>query len=174
MQPHQNHTQRNSHLLPIAQVSFQSHRRTTLRGVTSLWRDSEFLKFWIGQTISDFGDQITLLALPLTAVITLHAGPVEMGVLAAAAAAPTALFSLFAGVWVDRLPRRRILIVADLGRALLLLTIPVAFVLGLLSMTQLYVVGFAVGTLSVFFVVAYQAYLPASSADRSSWMRTAR
>src|SRR5207244_1282925 len=73
---------------------------------------------------------------------------------------PTALFSLFAGVWVDRLPRRRILIVADLGRAVLLMTIPVAFVLGLLSMAQLYVVGFAVGTLSVFFIVAYQAYLP--------------
>ena len=128
--------------------------------MTSLWRDGEFLKFWVGQTISDFGDQITLLALPLTAVITLHAGPVEMGVLAAVAAAPTALFSLFAGVWVDRLPRRRILIVADLGRAVLLATVPIAFVLGLLSMTQLYIVGFAVGTLSVFFVVAYQAYLP--------------
>ena len=135
-------------------------RRPTLRDVTSLWRDGEFLKFWVGQTISDFGDQITLLALPLTAVITLQAGPIEMGVLGAVAAAPTALFSLFAGVWVDRLPRRRILIVADLGRASLLITIPVAFVLGLLSMAQLYVVGFAVGTLSVFFVVAYQAYLP--------------
>ena len=82
-------------------VPLQSRRRPTLRGVTSLWRDREFLKFWVGQTISDFGDQITLLALPLTAVITLHAGPVEMGVLAAVAAAPTALFSLFAGVWVD-------------------------------------------------------------------------
>jgi MFS family permease len=136
-------------------------RLPTLRDVTSLWHDSEFLKFWIGQTISDFGDQITLLALPLTAVITLQAGPIEMGVLGAVAAAPTALFSLFAGVWVDRLPRRRILIVADLGRASLLITIPVAFVLGLLSMAQLYVVGFAVGTLSVFFIVAYQAYLPA-------------
>lgn len=126
----------------------------------SLWRDPEFLKFWVGQTASDFGDQITLLALPLTAVITLQAGPVEMGLLAAVTAAPTALFSLFAGVWVDRLPRRRILIAADLGRALLLATIPIAFVLGVLSLIQLYVVGFAVGTLSVFFVVAYQAYLP--------------
>lgn len=64
--------------------------------LTSLWRDGEFLKFWIGQTVSDFGDQITLLALPLTAVITLEAGPVEMGLLAAAGTAPTALFSLFA------------------------------------------------------------------------------
>ena len=128
--------------------------------MSRLWRDPEFLKFWVGQTVSDFGDQITVLALPLTAVITLHAGPLEMGLLAAVAAAPTALFSLFAGVWVDRLPRRRILIVADLGRATLLATVPIAFVLGVLSMAQLYVVGFLVGTLSVFFLVAYQAYLP--------------
>ncbi len=125
-----------------------------------LWRDPDFLKLWVGQTVSDFGDQITLLALPLTAVITLHAGPVEMGLLAAVGSAPTVLFSLVAGVWVDRLPRKPVLIVADLGRALLLATIPIAFVLGALTMAQLYVVGFLVGTLSVIFIVAYQAYLP--------------
>lgn len=126
----------------------------------SLWRDGEFLKFWIGQTVSDFGDQITLLALPLTAVIVLNAGPVEMGLLAAVASAPTALFSLFAGVWIDRLPRQGILVAVDLGRAILLATIPLAFVFGVLTMTQLYIVGFAVGTLSVVFVVGYQSYLP--------------
>jgi MFS family permease len=127
----------------------------------SLAHDAEFLKLWIGETISDFGDQVTLLAIPLTAVIVLSASPFEMGLLAAAGTLPTALFSLPAGVWVDRLPRRPILIVADVGRALVLATIPIAFVLGVLGLPLLYAVAFAAGTLSVFFVVAYQSYLPA-------------
>ena len=125
-----------------------------------LWREPDFLKLWAGETVSDFGDQITLLALPLTAVITLHAGAAEMGLLAAAGSAPIALFSLFTGVWVDRLRRRPILIAADIGRALVLATVPVAFVLGVLTLAQLYVVAFLAGTLSVFFVIAYQSYLP--------------
>src|SRR5437016_97763 len=128
-----------------------------LRGLT---RDPEFLKLWVGEAISDFGDQMTLLAIPLTAVIVLKASAFEMGLLAAVATLPTALFSLPAGVWVDRLPRRRTLIVADAGHAIVLATVPVAFVLGVLGMPQLYVVAFLTGTLSVFFIVAYQAYLP--------------
>lgn len=126
-----------------------------------LARDPDFVKLWVGETISDFGDQITLLAIPLTAVIVLKASAFEMGLLAAVAAAPTALFSLPVGVWVDRLPRRRILIAADLGRAAALATVPLAFVLGAISMPHLYMVMFVTGTLSVFFIVAYQAYLPA-------------
>ncbi|HLZ48856.1 MAG TPA: MFS transporter [Candidatus Limnocylindria bacterium] len=128
-----------------------------LRGLT---RDPEFLKLWVGETISDFGDQITLLAIPLTAVIVLKASAFQMGLLAAAATAPTALFSLPVGVWVDRLPRRPVLIAADLGRAAALATVPLAFVIGVLGLGQLYVVAFITGTLSVFFIVAYQAYLP--------------
>lgn len=124
-------------------------------------RDREFLKLWAGETISDFGDQITLLAIPLTAVIVLKASAFEMGLLAAVGAAPTALFSLPVGVWVDRLPRRRILIAANLGRAAALATVPLAFIVGAISMPQLYIVAFITGTLSVFFIVAYQAYLPA-------------
>jgi MFS family permease len=127
----------------------------------SLTRDPDFVKFWIGETISDFGDQITLLAIPLTAVIVLSASPFEMGLLAAAGTLPTALFSLPAGVWVDRLPRRPILIAADVGRAIVLATVPIAFVAGALGLAQLYTVAFIAGTLSVFFVVAYQSYLPA-------------
>jgi MFS family permease len=128
-----------------------------LRGLAG---DRDFFKLWVGETISDFGDQITLLAIPLTAVIVLKASALEMGLLAAAGTLPTALFSLVAGVWVDRLPRRRILIVADLGRAIALATVPVAFAFGALGLPLLYVVAFATGTLSVFFVVAYQAYIP--------------
>jgi MFS family permease len=127
---------------------------------TSLWRDREFVKYWGGQTVSDLGDQISLLALPLTAVITLQATAGQMGMLVAFETAPTFLFSLVAGVWIDRLARRRILIASDVGRAILLATVPLAYVLGLLSLTQMYVVGFAVGTLSVFHLLAHQAYLP--------------
>lgn len=126
-----------------------------------LARDPEFLKLWAGEAISDFGDQMTVLAIPLTAVIVLKATAFEMGLLAAVATLPTALFSLPVGVWVDRLPRRRTLIVADAGHAIVLATVPIAFVLGILGMPQLYVVAFLTGTLSVFFIVAYQAYLPA-------------
>ena len=129
-----------------------------LRGLA---RDPEFLKLWAGEAISDFGDQMTLLALPLTAVLVLQASAFEMGVLAAVATLPTALFSLPVGVWVDRLPRRRALIIADAGHAIALATVPVAFVLGILGMLQLFVVAFITGTLSVFFIIAYQAYLPA-------------
>src|SRR5260221_8703157 len=129
-----------------------------LRGLA---RDPEFLKLWVGETISDFGDQMTLLAIPLTAVIVLKASAFEMGLLAAVGTLPTALFSLPVGVWVDRLPRRRTLIVSDAGKAIVLMTVPIAFVLGILNMPQLYVVAFLSGTLGVFFIVAYQAYLPA-------------
>lgn len=127
---------------------------------SALTRDPEFLKLWAGETVSDFGDQITLLAIPLTAVLVLQAGPFEMGLLGAAATAPTALFSLPVGVWVDRLPRRQVLLAADLGRALVLASVPVAFALGVLGLPHLYLAAFLSGTLSVFFIVAYQAYLP--------------
>jgi len=122
--------------------------------------DPEFLKLWTGQTVSDVGDQITLLAIPLTAVIVLHAGPLEMGLLGAVATAPTALLSLPVGVWVDRVPRRQVLLAADGGRATVLASVPVAFALGVLGLPHLYLAAFLTGTLSVFFVVAYQAYLP--------------
>lgn len=134
-------------------------RRSWLR-TEGLWREPDFLKLWAGETVSTFGDQITLLALPLTAILTLHAGAAEMGLLAAVGAAPIALFSLFAGVWVDRVRRRPILVAADVGRALALATVPAAFVLGVLTMAQLYVVAFVTGTLSVLFLIAYQSYLP--------------
>ena len=127
---------------------------------SGLLGDPEFLKFWAGETISDFGDQITLLAIPLTAVIVLQASAFEMGLLAAVGTAPTALFSLPVGVWVDRLQRRPILMAADAGRAIALATVPIAFVFGSLGLPQLFVVAFITGTCSVFFTVAYQAYLP--------------
>jgi MFS family permease len=125
----------------------------------SLLRENrEFRAFWAGQLISLFGDQITLLALPLLAVLLLHAGAQEMGYLTAAGLVPTLLFALHAGAWVDRRGRRRqMMIAADIGRAVLLFTVPVAYALGRLTMVHLYTVAFLVGTLSVLFMVSYGA-----------------
>jgi MFS family permease len=126
-----------------------------------LWEHADFLKLWTAQTISVFGDHFTELAIPLIAVLTLGATPGQMGILTAVTRAPFLLIGLFAGVWVDRLPRRPVLITGDLGRAVVLLSIPLAAALGSLSMLHLYAVGVLVGILTVFFDVAYQAYLPA-------------
>ena len=126
----------------------------------SLWRNADFLKLWAGQSISLIGSEVTALALPLTAALTLNASPAQMGILGAVQYAPALLLGLFAGVWIDRVRRRPILLFADVGRALLLASIPVAILLGAHSMNYLYGVAFAVGALTVLFSVAYQAYLP--------------
>jgi MFS family permease len=125
-----------------------------------LWRHGDFLKLWSAETISQFGTQVTGLALPLVAVITLNVSAFEVSALVVVEFAPFLLISLPAGVWVDRLPRRPILIAGDLGRAALLATIPVAYFLDVLTIWQLYGVGFFVGICTVFFDVAYQSYLP--------------
>jgi MFS family permease len=127
---------------------------------TGLWQHPDFLKLWSGETISQFGSQITFLALPLTAVIALNATPAEMGFLTAIEFAPFLILSLFAGVWVDRLRRRPILISADIGRAILLGSIPLAYAFNWLSIYYLYVVALFIGVMTVFFDVAYQSYLP--------------
>ena len=117
----------------------------------------EFRGFWTGQIISLFGDHVTLLALPLVGVLLLRADARQMGYLLAAGLVPNLLFALHAGSWVDENGRRRhVMIAADVGRAGLLATIPVASALGVLTMTQLYVIAFLVGTLSVFFNVSYR------------------
>jgi MFS family permease len=115
-----------------------------------------FRAFWIGQIISLFGDQVTLLALPLLAVLILRADAMQMGYLTAAGLAPNLLFALHAGAWVDRRGRRRqVMTAADMGRAALLGTIPMAYALGRLTIAHLYIVAFLVGTLSVLFSVSY-------------------
>ena len=126
----------------------------------SLWRQGDFMKLWTGQTISQFGDEITELAIPLLAINVLGAGAVEMGLLGVVSFLPWILFTLPAGVWVDRMRRRPILVGADIARAFLLASIPLAFVGGWLTLWQVYVVAFLAGTLEVFFDVAYQSYLP--------------
>jgi MFS family permease len=126
----------------------------------SLFRKPDFAKLWTASVISLFGTQISQLAIPVIAVLLLHAPPFEVALLGTFEFLPFLLFTLPAGVWVDRLPRRRILIGGDLGRAVLLATIPVAYAADVLTIYQLYAVGFGVGIFTVFFDVADQSYLP--------------
>jgi len=127
---------------------------------SGLWRDVNFMKFWSGQTVSLFGSQITFLALPLTAVLVLEATPTQVGILIAVEALPSLLIGLFVGVWVDHYRRLPILIVAELGRAVLLGVVPVAAILGLLRIEHLYIVCFSVSVLGLFFGVAHRSFLP--------------
>jgi MFS family permease len=123
-----------------------------------LRENADFRHFWIGQTVSLFGDQISLIALPLTAVLVLHANAAQMGFLTTVLLVPNLLFSLHAGAWVDRRGRRRqTMLATDIGRALLLATVPVAYAFGHLTFAHLYVVAFLTGALSVLFYVAYSA-----------------
>jgi MFS family permease len=125
------------------------------RLVPSLLTEPPFRRYWTGQTISLIGDEVSLIALPLTGVLVVHAGPAQMGYLMTAWLAPSLLFSVPAGVLVDRYGhRRRAMITADLGRAALMASIPIAYAAGVLTSVQLYTVAFAVGTLSVLFAVA--------------------
>src|SRR3954447_13589254 len=106
--------------------------------LTGLWRHADFMKFWISDTISLFGSQITGLALPFAAAMTLGATPGRMGILSAVEFLPFLLVGLFAGVWADRARRGPTLMWSNIGRGLLLATIPLTALLGLLSMNQLY------------------------------------
>ncbi|MBF6591020.1 MAG: MFS transporter [Ktedonobacterales bacterium] len=125
-----------------------------------LWRHPDFLKLWVGQTISLLGSQVTMLALPFTAILVLKASAFQMGVLRAFQYVPALLIGLFAGAFVDRMRRRPILMAADLGRAAVLGSLPLAALLGALSMGYLYGVALLAGALTVLFEVAYLAYLP--------------
>jgi len=124
-----------------------------------LRRNANFRRYFIGQGASLLGDQITLIALPLTAVLALHATPGQMGALTTVALLPNLLFSLHAGSWVDRRPsRRRVMLVSDVGRGVLIATIPIAYAAGHLAWAHLYVVAFFSGTFAVFFSVAYGGF----------------
>src|ERR1700716_1674068 len=126
-----------------------------------LWRHRDFLKLWTGETVSQFGSQVTFLAVPTVAILILRAGPFQVGVLSGLEFLAFPVLGLVAGVYVDRLRRRPIMIACDLGRLLALGSVPVAFAFNSLSMSQLYAVALLTGVGTVFFDVAYQSYLPA-------------
>lgn len=127
---------------------------------TGLWRHPDFMKLWAGEMISRAGSHVSGLALPLLAVVMLEATPFEMGVLGAARALPALLLGLLAGVWVDRVSRRRLLIGADLGRAMLVGLVAALALLGLVRIEHLWMAAFLAGSLAVLFDVAHQAFLP--------------
>src|SRR5581483_2525808 len=131
------------------------------RPTTGLWNHPDFLKLWAGQSISEFGSQVSGLAIPWLAAVGLHASPFAFSLLTVLGFLPFIFFALPAGVWVDRLRRRPILIIGDAGRAVLLAYIPIAWAGGWLEIYQLLGLSFAIGVLTVFFDVAYQSYLPA-------------
>jgi MFS family permease len=127
---------------------------------TSLWRHADFLKLWAGQTVSELGSVVTRTAVPLAALLVLGAGPWEMAGLVVSASLAVLLVGLFAGAWADRLRRRPLLIWTDAVRALLLFSIPIAYVAGVLRMEQLYIVVFVEACLGALFDAAYPAYVP--------------
>ena len=129
-------------------------------GRSPLWRNQAFVRVWTAATISVFGSLVSGIALPFVAILVLGAGPLEVAALGMVSLAATLLVGLAAGAWVDRLRRRPVLIWADLSRAVLLASIPVAFVAGVLSLAQLLLVTFLAAVLTTFFDAADHAYLP--------------
>lgn len=124
-----------------------------------LRRNANFRRYFFGQSVSLLGDQVATIALPLTAVLALHASAGQMGALTTVYLLPNLLLSLHAGVWVDRSGRRRsVMLLADVARGLLTVTIPIAFALGNLTWPQLYAVAFLLGCASVFFYVSYGGF----------------
>jgi MFS family permease len=127
----------------------------------SLFHHRDFVHLWTAETISQLGSQVSLLALPLVAITLLHATTFEVGALTAVEFAPFLLFGLPAGAIVDRLRRRPVLVFCDVGRAIALATVPIAYAFDVLTYPQLLAVVFTTGSLTVFFDVAYQSILPA-------------
>jgi MFS family permease len=128
--------------------------------LSPIWGQMQFVRFWLGESISMIGSGVSDFAVPLVAVITLHATPGQMGVLRAVGAAPGILLGLFAGVWVDRVSRQRLLIATELIAAVLVASVPLSYALGSLSLTQLFVVALGFGILGPFWWPAWNAFLP--------------
>jgi MFS family permease len=136
-------------------------RRRRSRFTGGLWSHADFLKLWAGQSISEFGSQVSVLAIPWLAAVGLHVNPIDFSLLEVFGFLPFIVLALPAGVWVDRLRRRPILIASDTARAILLMLIPTLWAVGALRIWHLLALQFLIGSFTVFFDVGYQAYLPA-------------
>ena len=127
----------------------------------SLWRHRDFLLLWGGQAVSEIGSAVTVLALPLAAVVLVNASTFQVGVLTAMSTVPFLLVALPAGAMVDRAAKHRLMMWCDVGRLLLMASVPLATLPGLhLTYVHLLIVALLAGVLTVFFDVAYQSYLP--------------
>ncbi|MEN3357010.1 MAG: hypothetical protein V7637_992 [Mycobacteriales bacterium] len=131
-----------------------------------LWRNTDFLKFWFGETLSLFGTQVTILAVPATAVLVLHAGPEQLGLLRFLQLVPYLIFGMLFGVLVDRTRRRPMMFIANTARMLLIGLVPILSVLGQLHLATLYVVTFGVGTAALLYDVSWMSYIPALIRDK--------
>ena len=134
--------------------------RIARRPAGELWRSPAFLRLWAASAVSAAGDQVTRLALPIIAVTTLGAGPFHVGLLLTFEQLPQLLFTLVAGAWIDRLPKRPVIMICDAGRALVLLAVPIAAWLDMLSMPGLYAIGFLAGVFTTWHMIAWQSLLP--------------
>ena len=135
--------------------------RIALRSrLSPIWGQKQFVRFWLGESISMIGSGVSTFAVPLVAVITLRASPSQMGVLSAVGAAPGILLGLFAGVWVDRVSRQRLLIATELIAAALVASVPLSYALGSLSFAQLFGVALGFGILGPFWWPSWNAFLP--------------
>jgi MFS family permease len=134
--------------------------KRTITQSGQLWHHPDFLKLWVGESLSLFGSQVTSVALPLTAVLLLSATPAQMGLLNAAGYAPYLMLTVFVGLWIDRVRRRPIMIIANIGQALLIGVIPLLAVLKVLTIEYLIAITFLAGMLKVVFHLAYQTFLP--------------
>ncbi|MDG6933135.1 MAG: MFS transporter [Nitrososphaerota archaeon] len=126
----------------------------------NLWHHSDFIRFWTGDTVTQFTGQVTSLALPTIAVLTLNVSGFQLGLLSALSFIAFPVLGLFVGVWMDRMRRRPVMIAVNLVRLVTLASIPLAFITGVLSLYQLYVIALIMGICTLFFDVAYQSYLP--------------
>ncbi|HEX3490618.1 MAG TPA: MFS transporter [Streptosporangiaceae bacterium] len=126
----------------------------------TLWRHRDFLLLWGGQAISQVGSQVTILALPLVAIVALHASTLQIGLLSATTTSAYLLVSLPAGVAVDRMSKRTLMLASDAAQIVVIGSVPLAYAAGVLSLAQLYVVALATSVLEVFFLVSYTSYLP--------------
>ena len=126
----------------------------------NLWHHRDFARFWFSDTVSQFGNQFSTFALPVLAVLSFDATPLDIGIITALAIVPYPVLGLFVGVWADRFRKRRIMVICNLGRMVTLASVPLGYVLGTLSLAQLFGVALVTGIFSVFFDISYQAYLP--------------
>ncbi|HLJ99326.1 MAG TPA: MFS transporter, partial [Streptosporangiaceae bacterium] len=126
----------------------------------ALWTHADFMKFWTGETVSLFGTQVTTLALPLTAIIVLHASPGQLGVIRFLQTVPFLLLALLIGAWVDRRRKRPVMIGSNVARLVLVGLVPILSVAGALGMPILYLIAFGIGVATVFFDVCWMSYVP--------------
>ncbi|WIG60632.1 MAG: hypothetical protein OJF49_003380 [Ktedonobacterales bacterium] len=137
-------------------MAMVSHPRT----VEKLWRNPSFMRFWFGETVSMFGTQVTVLALPLVAVLSLHASATQLGLVRFFAVFPYVLFTLIFGAWADRRRRKPVLILTNIARALLIGLAPLLALLGVLRLPLLMAIAFGMGVFTVLFDVTWLAYVP--------------